>query len=153
MAQAIVMPSFGMFTAEGRIASWRASSGARVEAGQPVAEIETEKAIQEVVAPASGILHVVAEEGAAVKEQELLAYVLAEGERPPSPDPVERSGARSAMPPVRTRAQEGTTRVVATPEARRLATQLGIDLSRVTGTGPGGRIVALDVTTAARSRP
>jgi len=172
MAHAIVMPSFGMFTAEGRLTSWLVPSGTHVEAGQPVLEIETDKAVQEVIAPASGILHVVAVTGASVKEEQLLGYVLAEGETPsppeehrevegrpraetrkPSPDSPGLDEAPSGVAlGVASGAVSGVAsgpvlcRVVATPEARRLAAEHGIDLSCVTGTGPRGRIVAADVT-------
>ena len=140
------MPSFGMFTAEGRLASWLVPPGAHVEAGQPVLEIETDKAVQEVIAPASGILHAVAMAGASVKEEELLGYVLADGEPPPAPgghreaDGRRRMEARQPVPD-----PAAPVRVVATPEARRLAAEHGISLSGVTGTGPRGRIVAADV--------
>jgi len=148
MAHAIVMPSFGMFTAEGRVTSWLVASGHRIEAGQPVLEIETDKAVQEVVAPASGILHVVAMAGASVKEEALLGYVLADGETAPplerrEADDGSRVQARKASPDPAGEAP--SVRVVATPEARRLAAEHGIDLSHLTGTGPRGRIVAADV--------
>ena len=64
MARPIVMPSFGMYTAEGTLVPWLKPPGAIVEAGEPVVEIETEKAVTEVAAPESGILHHVVEPGA-----------------------------------------------------------------------------------------
>ena len=170
------MPSFGMFTAEGRLTSWLVLPGTRVAAGQPVLEIETDKAVQEVIAPASGILHAVAVTGTSVKEEQLLGYVLAEDETPPLPEehreadgrrraetrkpspdsPRSPDEAPSGAPSAPSGAAQGAAsaaasgvtepRVVATPEARRLAAEHGIDLSRVTGTGPRGRIVAADVT-------
>ena len=152
------MPSFGMFTAEGRLTLWLVPPGTHVEAGQPVLEIETDKAVQEVIAPASGTLHAVAMAGASVKEEQLLGYVLAEGETPPLPeehreaDGRRRAETRKPSPGSPDEAPSGAAsgaalpRVVATPEARRLAAEHGIDLSRVTGTGPRGRIIAADVT-------
>ena len=140
------MPSFGMFTAEGRVASWRVQSGARVEAGQAVLEIETDKAVQEVIAPVSGTLHVVAAIGAAVKEEQLLGYVLGEGELPPQSERTQLAESRRASEPKKHVSDaEQPLRVKATPEARRLAAERGIDLSRIVGTGPRGRIVAADV--------
>lgn len=160
MAHAIVMPSFGMYTVEGRLTSWLVPPGARVEAGQPVLEIETDKAVQEVIAPASGTLHVVVRAGTPVKEEQRLGYVLADGEPPPSVEEhLEAKGrpraeTRTLLPGAPDSPDEassgvasvaGSPRVIATPEARRLAAEHGIDLSSVTGTGPGGRIVAADV--------
>ncbi|MFZ1414951.1 MAG: biotin/lipoyl-containing protein, partial [Defluviicoccus sp.] len=83
MAEPIVMPSFGMYTAEGVLVGWLQPSGARVTAGDPILEIETEKATQEVVAPADGILHQVAPIGERLSEQALVGFILAEGEAPP----------------------------------------------------------------------
>jgi pyruvate dehydrogenase E2 component (dihydrolipoamide acetyltransferase) len=144
-----------MFTVEGKVAQWRVPPGAQVNAGDVVVEVETEKAVQEVIAPAAGILHHVAPPGAVVSEQHLLGYVLADGEAVPSPGPPPAAPA----PPARgARGHEPSTargpeeRVPATAEARRLASQLGVDLSTVTGTGPRGRIVAGDVQAAASAR-
>lgn len=136
-----------MFTVEGRLTSWLVPSGARVEAGQPVLEIETDKAVQEVIAPASGILHAVVMAGASVTEEQRLGYVLADGEAPPPP-PEERAESKDRQRvEMRTPAfaAETPARVIATPEARRLAAEHRIDLSHITGTGPRGRIVAADV--------
>src|SRR6266851_4857648 len=84
MAHAIVMPSVGMFTAEGTLSAWLKSPGERVEAGEPVVEITTEKTTQELVPPASGIVHPVAELGATLPIQALIGYILADGEAPPA---------------------------------------------------------------------
>src|SRR4029453_6898667 len=77
------MPSFGMYTAEGTLVSWRKPTGATVEAGEVVLEIETEKALQEVGAPVDGVLHHVLAEGAQLQVESLIGYVLAPGEAPP----------------------------------------------------------------------
>jgi pyruvate dehydrogenase E2 component (dihydrolipoamide acetyltransferase) len=153
MATRIVMPSFGMFTAEGKVAAWRVAPGARVNAGDVVVEVETEKAVQEVIAPAAGIVHAVAAPGAVVSEQQLLGYVLADGESVPPADsaPVAEPGATRERPSGRATAR-AEERAPATAEARRLASQLGVDLSTVTGTGPRGRIVPADVQAAATAR-
>src|SRR3954463_6480897 len=89
MAFPIVMPSFGMYTAEGTLVSWLQAPGAVVREGEPVLEIETDKATQEVVAPANGFLHPVLKVGARLQEQMVIGYVLAEGEVPPSPESVD----------------------------------------------------------------
>src|SRR5437868_5707921 len=84
MAAPIVMPSFGMYTAEGTLVSWLQPAGAAVREGDPVLEIETDKATQEVVAPATGFLHPIVQVGSRLQEQMIIGYVLAEGEQPPT---------------------------------------------------------------------
>lgn len=158
MARAIVMPSFGMYTAEGILAQWLKPSGTRVEAGEPVAEIETEKVVTEITAPEAGILHHVVEPGALLQVESLLGYVLAPGERAPAPDepPPAPAAARStsAAIPSKTAATPAPTpkrsrsESFASPNARRLALELGVDLAGLTGTGPGGRITETDVRAA-----
>ncbi|HEX3557196.1 MAG TPA: dihydrolipoamide acetyltransferase family protein [Thermoanaerobaculia bacterium] len=129
MAQRIVMPSFGMYTAEGNLGRWLVPAGAAVEAGDLIVEIVTEKATYEVESPASGILHPMAVEGENLTVEGLIGWILAEGEAPPGSELVER--------------------IKASPIARRLAAEKGIDLASLTGTGPGGRIVEADVLAAA----
>ena len=85
MATPIVMPSFGMYTAEGTLVNWLYPDGARVKQGESILEIETEKAVNPVIASADGILCHAAQIGALIKEQGLLGYILAEGESGPPP--------------------------------------------------------------------
>ena len=149
MAQEIVMPSMGMYTEEGVLSAWLRPAGARVEAGEAIAEITTEKVTFEIPSSVAGILHPVAEAGATLRVQELLGYILAQGEAAPSsvaPKGAvakEVSQAQSAMTAPQEAARGASVR--ASPAARRLASQHGIDLSLVQGTGPGGRIVEADV--------
>ena len=153
MARAIVMPSLGMYTAEGKLVKWLKDGGARVEAGEPVVEIETEKAVYEVEAAVGGVLHQVAELGANLPVEALIGYILAEGETPPSM--VSGDGGKSLHAPV-TRPTVAEAAVMepargevrASPIAKRLAAEHGVDLTRVTGSGPGGRIVEADVRAA-----
>lgn len=158
MAHAIVMPSYGMYTAEGSLARWVVHSGAAVEAGDVVAEIETEKALADVTAPASGILHQVAEPGAQLEVESLIGYVLAPDEAAPEPETPELGPSADAEPlrgppPERT-ALRARGEAFASPNARRLAAELGVDLAGLTGTGPGGRIGEADVRAAhGRSSP
>jgi pyruvate dehydrogenase E2 component (dihydrolipoamide acetyltransferase) len=149
MAHAIVMPSVGMFTAEGNLTAWLKSPGERVAAGDPVVQVTTEKTTQELVAPASGLVFPVAELGATLPIQALIGYILADGEAPPgtlSASPAARpaSGPGPAAEPVGGSAGE----IRASPVARRLAAQHAVDLSRLVGSGPGGRIVEADVQAA-----
>jgi pyruvate dehydrogenase E2 component (dihydrolipoamide acetyltransferase) len=150
MAHPIVMPSFGMYTVDGKLLGWLHAVGARVEEGQPVLEIETEKATHEVSAPASGILHAVKSAGALVKEQEILGYILAVGEAPPAAPPPAGAPTEAAIPADTPRRgnRDGARFVKASPIARRLAAEHGVDLATVVGTGPDGRIGEADVRAA-----
>jgi pyruvate dehydrogenase E2 component (dihydrolipoamide acetyltransferase) len=157
LARAIVMPSFGMYTAEGVLAQWLKPSGASVEAGEPVAEIETEKVVTEVTAPEAGILHHVAELGALLQVESLLGYVLAPGESAPAPEessPAPAANSTSAAIPSTPVLSPAPTpkrargESFASPNARRLAAELGVDIAGLTGTGPGGRITETDVRAA-----
>lgn len=143
------MPSFGMYTAEGTLGCWLRPAGSRVEAGEPIVEITTEKATYEMEAPASGILHPVAVEGEGLTVEGLIGWILADGEAPPADDGAGTSPAPTtptAGPERRALLPAG---VKASPAARRLAAEKGVDLADLVGTGPGGRIVEADVLAAA----
>ena len=149
------MPSFGMYTAEGTLVAWRKATGSAVEAGEVVLEIETEKAVQEVDAPADGVLHHVLGEGARLQVESLLGYVLAPGEAAPTAGSNGRGAATVAAaapagPAPRAASRDG---VRASPIAKRLAREHGIDLAAITGTGPDGRIVEADVQAAVAAGP
>jgi pyruvate dehydrogenase E2 component (dihydrolipoamide acetyltransferase) len=150
MPRPIVMPSMGMYTEEGVLTAWLRPGGARVEAGEPIVEITTEKATFEIPAPAAGILHPVAEVGTNLRVEALMGYILAEGEKTPAAT-VEKA---DAAPPSREASYAGSApqesqrvarMVRASPAARRLAAQHGIDLTQLAGSGPGGRVVEADV--------
>jgi pyruvate/2-oxoglutarate dehydrogenase complex dihydrolipoamide acyltransferase (E2) component len=146
------MPRLGHSMTEGTVVAWLAPTGAEVRAGQPVASIETEKAEYQIEAPADGRMSPpVVLEGATAEVGAVLAYVLAPGEviehaataaAPPSP-----SGAGHA-PAAAARAGGGAP---VSPRARRLAHELGVDLSSLRGSGADGLIVEADVQRAAAS--
>ncbi len=158
MAVAIAMPNLGMYTIEGEVTRWLVADGASVVEDQPVLELTTEKTTVEIPAPAAGMLHQVVPVGGRVQVEGILGHVLAPGESPPAAgSPTAAPAAAPAATPARTpakpppaRASRG--RVRATPVARRRARELGIDLTSVTGSGPGGRITEADVQAAAASR-
>jgi pyruvate dehydrogenase E2 component (dihydrolipoamide acetyltransferase) len=150
VAHNIVMPSMGMYTEEGVLSAWLRPSGSRVESGEAIAEITTEKVTFEVPAVASGILHQIAGVGVTLRVAELLGYILAEGEALPSENPAVSVSANEniSIPPSSQNAldrAQSSAGVRASPVARRLAVQHGVDLSRLQGSGPGGRIVESDV--------
>ena len=158
MAQPIVMPSMGMYTEEGVLSAWLRAVGTRVEMGEPILEITTEKVTFEVQAPAAGILHQAAEVGASLHVEALLGYILADGEAPPAGNGsrAPQLPARSAVPhsaPIVPTARQANAPVKATPAARRLASQHGVDLTAIDGSGPGGRIVEADVLAILSQQP
>ena len=134
---------------EGVVAKWAKASGEQVKQGEVLAQIESEKLNYDLEAPVDGVFHMVADEGATVPVDGVLGYLLAEGEAPPEPVTPQAAPAASATmtsSPRRPSVQRGSGDVVpSTPGARRLATNLGIDISQVTPTGPRGRVIDADV--------
>lgn len=153
------MPSFGMYTAEGNLGRWLVPAGSTIETGDLVVEVVTEKATYEVESPGSGILHPVAAEGDSLTVEGLIGWILAEGEAPPSGSEPAAGTAPAATPGPGAGAEPNTVpnaepeRIKASPIARRLAAEKGIDLASLTGSGPGGRIVEADVLGAASVAP
>ena len=152
MAIQIVMPSFGMYTAEGTLVNWLYANGARVKEGETVLEIETEKAVNPVISPADGILYQAAEIGALIKEQGLLGYIMAEGEPAPAiPGAAPAPASTCKSEPAKAPGEPGVAapgRVRASPAARKLALENKINLETLAGSGPEGRIVEADVKAA-----
>jgi pyruvate dehydrogenase E2 component (dihydrolipoamide acetyltransferase) len=149
MATQIVMPSFGMYTAEGTLVNWLYPNGARVKQGETVLEIETEKAVNPVISPADGILYQAAQIGTLIKEQGLLGYIMAEGEPAPAiPGAAPVRTSDPAKAPGREPGVAAQGRVRASPAARKLALENKIALETLTGSGPEGRIVEADVKAA-----
>ena len=150
MARAIVMPSMGMYTEEGVLTAWLRPAGTRVAMGDPVAEITTEKATFEIPAPEEGVLHPVATVGTSLRVEALMGYILRNGESAPA-------GAADGAGPALTSVPSGENKsgpkldapsagpLRASPLAKKLAAQHGINLQQVKGTGPGGRIVEADI--------
>ena len=162
MATPIVMPRLGDFMTEGTVVRLARSQGDEVNQGEVIAEIETEKLNYDLESVAGGLFHPVVDEGATVAVDGLIGYVLAAGEEPPAPEAAQptpgarrsrqasgRRGGRQRP----SRAAGGTGGVVrSTPGARRLAANLEVDISQVTPTGPGGRVVDADVRAFAEAQ-
>lgn len=159
MAQ-VIMPKMGDGMSEGTVLRWLKKEGDTVEVGDILAEIETDKASVELPADISGkLVTIKVKEGETVPVGAVIAEVLAEGEQPqtavPAP-PEQTAPAETIAPPPagKTLREEPPTqeRVKASPLARRIAQEAGIDLAMVKGTGPGGRIVERDVQQFLASR-
>ncbi len=146
MAVEIRVPPLGESIVEATVGRWLKREGERVAAGEPVLELETEKVSLEVAAPQAGVLErITRREGETVKVGEVLAVLAEEaGTAAPPGQPEPTPAAATAAPPSVAPSPEGVAPPSA-PFARRLAAEAGIDLARVSGTGPGGRITAEDV--------
>ena len=140
MATPIVMPRLGDFMTEGVVVRLARSRGDDVSQGEVIAEIETEKLNYDLESVAGGRFHPVVDEGATVAVDGLIGYLLAEGEEPPAQvapaTPAARAAARQAPPRSQAARQQRVGSVRSTPGARRVASNLGVDISQVTPTGP-----------------
>jgi len=159
MATAIRMPDLGTTVETVTIASWLKNEGDAVKRGDALCEVETDKATSELESVAEGVLlRQVVPAGTDVESGDLIAWVGAPGESVPEGDSGTPAGPQtvpSATPaerrPEHGAAAEGRATKPEVPLlVRNLARQLGVDLSKVAGTGPGGRITREDVRRAAR---
>jgi pyruvate dehydrogenase E2 component (dihydrolipoamide acetyltransferase) len=155
MAVSVVMPALEMAQESGKLLAWRKQEGDPVKKGEPLLEIETDKAVVEVEAPGDGILAAVsARPGAVMPVGQTIAWLVQPGEAPPreaAPVPGGRrsesgaatAGTRPAAPP-----GPASSDIRISPKARRLAKEHGIDLATLKGSGAGGEILAADVEPA-----
>jgi pyruvate dehydrogenase E2 component (dihydrolipoamide acetyltransferase) len=160
MAFSVVMPALEMAQETGKLIAWRKQEGDRVVKGEPLLEIETDKAVVEVEAPADGILAgIKASAGEDIPVGQTIAWIVAPGEAVPiateSTAPAARAGSHAKAEPIQVVAAQSTSaRTPASsarisPKARRLAKELGIDIATVRGSGAEGEILASDVQAAA----
>ncbi len=155
MATDVIMPALGMAQDTGKVVRWLKGAGEAVVKGEPLMEVETDKVTVEVEAPADGILAgLAASEGEDVAVGRSVAVILAPGESASEP----ASGSEPHPAEIRVahagddgagagtqRAVEERRRPLASPKARRLATERGIDIAAILGSGPHGAVVAADV--------
>jgi pyruvate dehydrogenase E2 component (dihydrolipoamide acetyltransferase) len=161
MPVSVVMPALEMAQETGKLVSWLKKEGDPVRKGEILLEVETDKAVVEVEAAVDGILAgVTAKPGDVVQVGRTIAWLVQEGETPPttaSPDVATgrrtdtRSAGASAPAGSEAAAMVGSPAGGAriSPKARRLAQEKGVDISRLTGSGPGGEILADDILAAA----
>ncbi|HYM75007.1 MAG TPA: dihydrolipoamide acetyltransferase family protein [Candidatus Dormibacteraeota bacterium] len=164
MAFSVVMPALEMAQETGKLLAWRKKEGDPVTKGEPLLEIETDKAVVEVEAPADGILAgIKAAEGADIPVGQTIAWIVAPGEAVPveaePAAPAARAGShgKTEQAPVASQAaavasQPAPSNAKISPKARRLAKELGVDIAAVRGTGQGGEILASDVQAEASSQ-
>ena len=170
------MPALSPTMTEGKLAKWLVAEGDQVSSGDVIAEIETDKAVMEVEALDDGVMTsiTIAEGSEGVLVGAVIAEILDEGEESqigkedtapvakplvesapktsPEPTPANAPVSAPVLAPVS--GAQNTGRIFASPLAKRIAADLGIDLSAMTGSGPRGRIIRRDVDTAeAKSAP
>lgn len=164
MATIIEMPKLSDTMTEGTLVRWLKNPGDEIEVGQEIAEIETDKATMSMEAFDDGILHeIYVQAGEKAPLGGKLALLLEEGEEPPAPGTEVSSGSTPTTAAEDTAAQDPATapaavplpvpvadgaRVKASPLARKIAAERGVNLAQIQGTGPGGRIVKRDVENA-----
>jgi pyruvate dehydrogenase E2 component (dihydrolipoamide acetyltransferase) len=159
MAISVVMPALELTQETGKLVSWRKKEGEAVVKGETLLEVETDKAVVEVEALANGFLAgVKAKEGDVISVGRTIAWIVEKGESAPEEtSPVisaASSGAKMARPDAVKHGASGSesgARAKMSPKARRLATELGVNLASVRGSGPGGEILASDIDAAAKS--
>ncbi|WP_024448657.1 dihydrolipoamide acetyltransferase family protein [Mycolicibacterium iranicum] len=155
MATVVRMPEVLANATEATIQTWLVSVGQQISVGDPIAEIETDKAVVEYAAEVEGVLtRLLADPGTPITVGDPIAVVTAPGETdevdadvrdPESGAPVIEKVAERAEVSVQAPASSNGRRLFATPLVRKIAREKGIDLASVTGTGPGGRIVRRDL--------
>jgi pyruvate dehydrogenase E2 component (dihydrolipoyllysine-residue acetyltransferase) len=167
VATEVILPRLGQGMESGTIVRWLKSEGEAVQKGEPLFELDTDKVTQEVEAEAAGVLLKIAVSEGEVPVGQTVAFIGAEGEDVPEPAPEAKpspasntvlQSQRGEPGDVAPAAPESTTaatngRIKASPLARRMARERGIELAGIHGTGPDGRIVAEDVERAEARAP
>ena len=165
MISEVTMPSMGADMTEGTIVKWLKAEGDQIGRGDKLAEVETDKTVVEMEAYAEGLLRkIVVSEGSLVQVGAVIAFIgdadddipevaaaapaaEAAPEAPagtPAPTPTPEPVQQAALAPVAVPASQGG-RIKASPIARKIAEEKGVDIAAITGTGPGGRITKSDV--------
>ena len=163
MATEVKLPRLGQGMESGTIVKWLKSEGEAVQKGDALYELDTDKVTQEVEAEASGVLLKIAITEGEVEVGRTIGFIGAEGEtvaQSPPAESAETDSAKESAAPAEPKAadapaastngssQESGGRIKASPLARRIARERGIELAQLRGTGPDGRIVAEDVERA-----
>ncbi len=158
MAHEVVMPQLGLTMEEGTVSAWLKHEGDAVKAGDPIAEITTDKLTNEIESEFDGVLlKIVAQEGEDIPVKGLLAYIGQPGEAvgdapaapAPAPEAAPAPAAEAPAAPAPAPAAVGGKRIRISPLARKTAAKMGVDYTGIAGTGPSGRIVLKDILAAA----
>ncbi|MFQ5934534.1 MAG: dihydrolipoamide acetyltransferase family protein, partial [Dehalococcoidia bacterium] len=165
MATEVIMPQMGFDMVEGTVVRWLKAEGDEVTRGEPIVEVETDKATVEVEAFASGLLRrIVVIEGNTVPVGQIIGVIASADEDLPEIEtpvtvpskidkPTKVKPGASAPAKTEDKAKKRDGRLLVSPLARRIAEEKSIDLSQVTGTGPKGRITKEDILAFAQGKP
>jgi pyruvate dehydrogenase E2 component (dihydrolipoamide acetyltransferase) len=163
MAISVVMPALEMAQETGKVIAWLKNEGETVAKGEPLLEVETDKAVMEIESPGDGILAgVKALPGAEVIVGRTIAWIVRAGEAVPADEVISESGRKTTTVGSTPLSSNSATAAITppatqdvkiSPKARRLAAENGVDLARVRGSGPGGEILASDILGMAGSSP
>jgi pyruvate dehydrogenase E2 component (dihydrolipoamide acetyltransferase) len=160
MAISVVMPALEMAQETGKLISWLKKEGESVAKGEPLLEIETDKAVMEIESPGDGVLAgIKVQAGTEVPVGRTIAWIVRPGEVPPVDEVAAASGRKSSTVAVLTStvaiggqpatpAAPAIQSVKISPKARRLASERGVNLAHVRGSGAGGEILASDILAA-----
>lgn len=161
MAVEVILPKVDMDMASAKILKWFVGEGEPVKKGAALFEIETDKAAMEIESPADGVLQQLVKEGEIAGIGTAVGFIMGQGEAPAKapvktetkvPETASQSPVPAANPSPVTPSQVSNG-LRATPLARRLAREAGLDIKSISGTGPHGRIVAEDVRKASEAKP
>ena len=179
MATRILMPKLGLTMTEGTITEWVVDAGQKVEKGNVVMLIETDKVEAEVEADADGIVQYVANVGDTLEPGEVVGWLLEDEEQPgdenneepaseeiteeqtptkqdvdtSEPEIIDTQNVEEDVQQQEHEESQSSDRVLASPNAKRVAKEKGIDLQQVSGSGPSGRITSEDVNAIQESLP
>lgn len=150
MSENIVMPKWGLTMKQGKLTKWFKQEGDAIEKGEVFFEVETEKITNTVESTAGGfVFQIAVPEGSTVPVGTVVAIVAAEGEQPERIEGIQAGEAKAEQPKEAAKAKTAEPAekkfIPATPSARRVAKELGVDLASVPGTGPEGRVTEGDV--------
>jgi pyruvate dehydrogenase E2 component (dihydrolipoamide acetyltransferase) len=168
MAISVVMPALEMAQETGKLISWLKKEGESVVKGEPLLEIETDKAVMEIESPGDGVLAgIKIQAGTEVPVGRTIAWIVRPGEDPPADEVAVESvrkttaaitgsasstAASGSQAPTPTVSAQASTPIRISPKARRLAGERGVNLADVRGSGAGGEILASDIVAAAESK-
>lgn len=165
MSTEIIVPKLGLTMKEAKLVKWLFDAGQTVAADETVAVIETDKVSFEIVAPANGIVYPVSTADTMVMVAQIIGYVAADETElatlqkehpadigPAAGQPEDKSDETISLV-TDTAAPKTGERIIASPLARRMAKENGLELANIAGTGPGGRIVEVDIQHALAAPP
>jgi pyruvate dehydrogenase E2 component (dihydrolipoamide acetyltransferase) len=168
MAISVVMPALEMAQETGKLISWLKKEGESVVKGEPLLEIETDKAVMEIESPGDGVLAgIKIQAGTEVPVGRTIAWIVRPGEDPPADEVAVESvrkttaaitgsasstAASGSQAPTPTVSAQALTPIRISPKARRLAGERGVNLADVRGSGLGGEILASDIIAVAESK-